>query len=95
MLPTEKIENDYPKYHFHFISLPDDLDIVFHGQIRGNDIYINKDDPIEIQATTMIHEINHANFDSGNDLSNRQSIKTGKAEYFATKWAQRDVRKYL
>ncbi|MDN6899538.1 ImmA/IrrE family metallo-endopeptidase [Oenococcus sicerae] len=94
MLPTEKVERDFPQYHFVFIYLPDDCR-GFHGQIRGRIIYINRNDDIEVQVFTMLHEVIHAQFDTGQNLLDRKAIKTGRAEYFANKWAKRDSEKYF
>ncbi|MFT8753292.1 MAG: ImmA/IrrE family metallo-endopeptidase [Oenococcus oeni] len=94
MTPTEIIEDKYYKYKFHFVSFPDNLRRL-HGYIDGMDIYINKDDPIEKQTETCLHEVVHAECDTGNNLMDHKSIKTGRAEFFANHIASRDVRRYL
>ncbi|OIM85596.1 hypothetical protein [Oenococcus oeni] len=94
MTPTEKIEDNYKDYNFHFVCFPENLN-KFHGYIDGIDIYINKNDPIELQAKTALHEITHAEYDCGCNLINHKTIRTGRAEIFAERIANREVKKYL
>ncbi len=94
MIPTERIEAKYYKYKFHFVSFPEEL-YFLHGYINGNDIYINKNDSMELQSLTMLHEVVHAECDNGQDLMDHRPIKTGRAEFFANHIANRDVRRYL
>lgn len=94
MIPTERIEDQYYKYRFHFVSFPEEL-YFLHGYINGMDIYINKNDSIEKQTETCLHEVVHAECDIGKNLMDHRSIKTGRAEFFANHIANREVKKYL
>ncbi len=90
----EKIEDKYKEYDFHVICFPDNLRKL-HGYIDCGHIYINKNDPIELQAKTALHEITHAECDYGHNLLDRRPVQTIKAEGFATRMANREVKKYL
>ncbi|MFT8916515.1 MAG: hypothetical protein ABF899_01470 [Oenococcus sp.] len=94
MIPTEKIEAQYYKYRFHFVCFPEHL-YFLHGYINGNDIYINKNDSIEMQSLTMLHEVVHAEVDAGCDLTDHRPVKTIRSEGFANRISRRDVKRYL
>lgn len=53
----------------------------WHGQIDDDCIYINADDSDFVQAMTILHEISHSKFDSGDMTDN--SFETEVAEYSA------------
>lgn len=89
MTPLEKIEDDHKNLIFHFVQVPF---IHYRGHIDGNNIYINKDDSMEIQCITALHEINHFEYDRG-DLTQSNISTMLRAEKFARKHAQLDFYK--
>lgn len=94
MSPLEKIENDYKQYAFHIEYFPDSL-WCLHGYVDDGEIYINKNDPEEIQAKTALHEIIHIEVDLNNSLLNLNDYRTIRAEGFANRISERDVKRYM
>lgn len=81
----EKIEDMYPNLRFWGIEVNNKH---YHGDIDGNDVYINLLQPNLDWLKTALHETVHSEYDSC-DLSNGNRIKTLRAEKWAVKESNR------
>lgn len=81
----EKIEDKYPNLRFWGIEVNNKH---YHGDIDGNDVYINLLQPNLDWLKTALHETVHSDYDIC-DLSNGNKIKTLHAEKWAVKESER------
>lgn len=92
MTDLERIEDKYPELTFWGIEVPNKH---YHGNIVGNDVYINLLQPDFDWLETAIHESVHYRFDNG-DLStvkcNRSALL---AEGFARRQSERELQEFL
>ncbi|AZZ60063.1 ImmA/IrrE family metallo-endopeptidase [Oenococcus sp. UCMA 16435] len=91
MTPIEKIIDLYSEYKFYQIEVKDPK---YHDHIQNDCIYINSLQSEEDQATTLLHELIHATYDSEN-LEKLKNVPALKAEHFARHIENREIKRYL
>lgn len=87
MTKLEIIMDMYPELKFYFIEVEN---VHYHGDICGNDVYINVLQPDYDWLTTALHETTHHENDKG-ICTNTRNISVMRSE----KWAMKESKNKL